>query len=281
MLTEVGNDNAGAPVGFSSVQSEIGQEAQDHIFALPPEMLCMIFSWTEIPSLVVLRKVCVYLGQIASDRIFDRKIVLHTIAFGNRQWAGLGGQKLIANEDPKEELRDLPNNYGEYFTKYFPGKKMRDTLLVRVLKTHTLDNLGAMAKNCMQTGTENGYDIFRAPDQQGPITRSYWIIVPKEITPGTCGQSYQEQCRIVTAQGLEVPKLVEVVAAMVAHFSLTRECLFPCTYARCQETRTDHSSNRAYQMVVGIQPFALRVPSRFDRDYDCIGVVGSRKFHRP
>ena len=228
MLT-VGNSNGGAHVGFPPVQNETGQEAQDHISALPPEILCMIFSQTDIPSLGALRKVSVYLGQVASDPFVNKKMLLQTIAFGNRQWAELGGQELIANEDPNEELHDLPDNYGEYFAKHFPGKKMEDTLLVRVLKTHTLDNLGAMAKNCMKTHTANGYDYFIAPDQQEPITRSYWIIVPKELTPGTRGQNYLEQCRIVTEQGLEVPKLVEVVAAMVAHFSLTGEPVYLLT----------------------------------------------------
>ena len=210
----------------------------------------------------------------------QNQMPLQTIVFGNRQWAELGGQELIADQDPNEELYDLPDNYDKYFAEQFPGKKMEDTLLVRVLKTHTLDNLGAIAKNCMKTQTENGYGFFLPPDQQEPIPRSYWIIVPKELTPGTRGKKYVEQCRIVTEQGLEVPKLVEVVAAMVAHFSLARKCLFEGLYSRCQETWTSPANGNTDKMAADITPAGLCVDcSGFDADF--IGVVGLRKFSRP
>jgi hypothetical protein len=194
---------------FSSVQNETGKQKESLISVFSTEILAQIFSHTDLPTLGALRQVSQYLGKVINISSVEKNVIFKTVSFGNRQWANLGGNELIANENPAEELNDLQENFGENFKKLFPGKKMNDCLLVRILKTHTAKNLGELLLKCGLEATP----YLRVESES--IIKSYWIVIPKKENDFCT----RKQWKIEAEPTLEIPTAVDALAAMVAQLS--------------------------------------------------------------
>ena len=178
---------------------------------------------------------------------------------------------------------------------FWPGKKVHEThMLVLVPKTVsgkllTLDSLGELIQHPKQ-GAATKYSQFywdntTLKKQYGAksLDASRWVLMTKDVLPGSRNKSYGEQQKIVadlaekSLISYEVPGALESAACILSQYFGSNIRLFsdnPWTYTRCKE------KVQGYQMVVGgFAPACLCVFYYDDDDgIDGIGVAALRKF---
>src|SRR5262249_53166590 len=153
-----------------------------------------------------------------------------------KQWIEYGGEEIVKDENSEEEYNSLPGKFGKIFEKSFPGKKMKDCVLVRIPKGLTLENLGKVAKKYFPT-SRSGYNFLVLPEAEEQVTKSYWVLMPKESIEETKNEKYQKQVEIVIDLGCEIPKALEAAASIFAEYfrSGTRLYAGKENYIRCQD----------------------------------------------
>ena len=205
------------------------------------------------------------------------------IAFGKEMWATYLGD--IGEEPP------LPPDIKAILSApcpFFPGKKVEEThLLVLIPKTVnskplTLQTLGELVKKPLK-GTSTQYSQHTPGEYKDPpIVSSHWVLMTRDVIPGSRDKSYAEQQKIlkgyIEKQQLpyEVPPILDATTCIFMEFlrSGTRLCGdSPYTYSRCQEKwRKDHP------LAVGdFDSAGLYVGSSIFDNVN-IGVVALRKF---
>ena len=114
------------------------------------------------------------------------------------------------------------------------GKKVRDTHML-VLIPATVDgqpfNLAKLG-NLMQAPTDIGHKAGISPSYEsvaGNIIESpdesYWLLMTKEMVPGSIDKDYAEQETIVTAVSYEAPSILEAATVLLTHFVRRGDCL--------------------------------------------------------
>jgi len=215
------------------------------------------------------------------------------IAFGNDKWAQCFGKDIVKGEDSREELSSLPWNDFiadcKKFKSIFPKKNAKDRLmLVRLPKTLngglTLKSLGELAKKYF-SDSDTGYEFIWSDivDELGDksIDKSYWVLMTKDVLPGSRNKSYTEQQDIIgkLAQkaliGYEIPDTLAAAICILAQYFDSKMRLFsdnPGTFIRCKDKVKDVQT-----AVGGFLSAGLNVRnSYFDNNY--IGVAVLRKF---
>jgi hypothetical protein len=223
-----------------------------------------------------------------------KRTIYKEIAFGNEEWAKCFGKDIVKDEeDDKEEFLSLfPAIIEDYrrFKSVFPEKSAKDSLmLVRLPKTLngqlTLKSLGELAKRSFPD-SDTGYNFILSAivDELGdkPIDKSRWVLMTKDVLPGSRYKSYDKQKDIVgdLAQkaliGYEVPEILEAVACILAQYFDSNIRLFsdsPSTYTHCKE------KIRGEQVFVGgFDRTGLTVAYDDNNDDPNIGVAALRKF---
>jgi hypothetical protein len=252
--------NNGRNNAFSCVQNETEKQKENLFQVFSAEILAKIFSHTNLPTLGVLRQVSQGVGNVANIPSVEKNVIFRTVAFGNRQWAALDGEGLIFDEKPEEEFNDLPNDFGKTFKELFPGEKMKNFLLVRILKTHTIKNLQEVL---LKYG--NLEATFRE-DKPKPITNSYWIVAPLH-SGDFCTR---KRWKIRANPALETPTAIEGLAAMVAQRS---EAL---KFQKFLFHRISEQEPNFPLAVGGFSQAGLRI----DRSaFNTTGVMGIRRFY--
>ena len=105
-----------------------------------------------------------------------------------------------------------------------------------------------------------------------------WVLMTKDVIPGSRRQSYADQQRLVQEKPqYEVPDLLSATVGILAHYVRTGERLFsrePFTYTRCRETVG------RYKTVVGyFAPAGLNLnDSHYDSAHYVVGVAALRKY---
>ena len=204
--------------------------------------------------------------RLASEPVLWKNAVYKELAFGNDKWAQCFGEEVVKDEDREEEFASLPlgsivEDY-KRFHSAFPKKNAKDNLmLVRLPKTLngqlTLKSLGELAKRYFHE-SDTGYRFIWSAivDELGDksIDKSRWVLMTKDVLPGSRDKSYTEQKEIVAdlAQkaiiGYEVPETLEAAVCILAQYFGSNTRLFsdsPWTYTRCKE------NVQGYQIVVG------------------------------
>ena len=114
-----------------------------------------------------------------------------------------------------------------------------------------------MQKNIFQDNTDGYRYIWSAiVDELGdkPADESVWLLMTKDVLPGSRSKSYSQQKNIVaelaetTGVPYQVPTTLEAATCILAEYSRSENRLFsdsPWTYTRCQE------NVQGYQTVVG------------------------------
>lgn len=230
---------------------------QNFIKAIPTEIIKEIFLFLNLPDLEIVRRVCRSWKEIASHPILQKHVIYRDIAFSNAKWAKCFGDTVVKDEDSKEEYASLPvKDFIEScrnIKKIFPEKAALDSLmLVRLPKTLngglTINNLGELAKKYFPN-SDTGYYFIWQPivDQLGnrSIDQSRWVLMTKDVLPGSRSKDYVTQQAIVTSLagqaliGYEIPEVLPAAACILAqHFADSETRLFsdsPRTYTRCQE----------------------------------------------
>ena len=181
---------------------------------------------------------------------------------------------------------------------FWEGKQVRDTHLLALIPAQvagqalTLDYLGELIQSPRGEGHATKYryywDGVREAIGSQISGSSYWVLMTRDVLPGSRWNSYADQCALVSAHanrtGLpyEVPGALEAAVVMLLHHVRSGERLYsdnPYTYTRCRESVVVDDND--YPVVVGgFSSGGLRVPlsSPFYGNDFYYGVAGLRKF---
>jgi hypothetical protein len=276
--------------GYSCGNIDETKQDPAEILSRDPVLL-EVFSYLSFATLGPIRLVSKQ-WKLLADNTIQQKIY-REIAFGLDKWAQCCGAHVVKDEEKGKDWSSLPvKEYMEYCRKLksvFPGKTAIDRLmLVWLPKTLngqlTLKSLGELAKKYFSKSDMGYRYIFPGIVEElgdRTIDQSRWVVMTKDVLPGSRGKSYAEQQAIVAGVAannlisFEVPGVLESVACILSQFFLdSKTRLFgdnPWTYTRCPEQA------RGYQIVVGgFAPAGLLVDYIYD--YDCLGVAALRKF---
>jgi hypothetical protein len=161
-------------------------------------------------------------------------------------------------------------------------------MLVRLPKTLngrlTLKCLGELAKKFF-SASDTGYKFIwsNIVQEQGDksIDKSHWVLMTKDVLPGSRNKSYAEQQKIVAGLaeksliGYAVPETLKSAACILSHYFGSNIRLFsndPCTYTRCKENIQGPQT-----VIGGFAPSGLGIYNSFD-DGDSIGIAALRTF---
>ncbi len=256
-------------------------------------LVLKIFSYFNFANLGNCCSVSKAWNRLAKDPTLWKIAIHRELAFGNAQWAQCFGPDVVKDEDNWEEYSSLPLE--EFiadcrkFTKLFPGRSAKDSLmLVRLPRTlHgglTLKSLGELARKYFPKSS-TGYRFIWSPvmQEQGDksIDRSRWVVMTRDILPGTRGRSYAEQQRMIadlaseSLNGYGVPGILKATACIFSQYFGSSKRLFsddPRTYIRCVE------EVKGLQIVVGdFAPAGLDVIDEAHIE-DYTGVAVMREF---
>lgn len=279
-------------VGNSYSCENFNETKQDPIETLPYELVLEVFSHLNFATLGTIFSVSKKWKRLASDETLWKKSDVYDKAISSKNWAQWFGDEAVKDEDLKEEWESLPWNIARILESrcpIFPEKRVMDThMLVRLPKTLngglTLKSLGELAKKYF-SDSNSGYRFIWAAIVQElgdkSIDKSHWVLMTKDVLPGSKNKSYGEQQKIVadlaekSLISYEVPETLESAVCILSQYFGSNIRLFsdnPWTYTRCKD------KVQGYQTVVGaFAPAGLYVTS-VSYDYDRIGVAALRKF---
>ena len=151
---------------------------------------------------------------------------------------------------------------------FWPGSKVKDThLLVLVPKMvsgrpFTLNFLGELIKNPNMRGYGAKYRTYGSAVQRelggGSPNRSYWVLMTRDVLPGSRGMSHEDHEELVSAHVQRtdlpygMPRTLEAATAILLHYAHTGKRLYtdnPHTYTRCRERVYSYPGE--YPVVVG------------------------------
>ena len=132
-----------------------------------------------------------------------------------------------------------------------------------------------------QSGNATKYDYFsdlvktehgaKAPQS------AQWVLMTKDVIPGSRRQSYVDQQRLVHEKPqYEVPDLLSATVGILAHYVRTGERLFsrePITYTRCRETAGGYT-NGCWVLRPG-RPQSQRQPLRLRTTLSALRPCGN------
>ena len=187
-----------------------------------------------------------------------------------------------------------------------PASKIKDThVLVLVPKVVDVTDADGKVKNRVEISLASLGELVKTP-KEGPRTQyryfqahnkantlveeSHWVLMKKEILPGSRGKTFAEQQRIVqthsktTGIPYEMPHAIDAAACCLLNFVSTNTRLFDVdgpegnTYTRCQEHVEIEGVEGKWPLIVG--GFASGGLDVGDSDYDSHydGVGAARKF---
>ena len=242
-------------------------------------------------GVTALSKSCPNLKIEVSSKPLTKELVLKNdkvkvsdipIAFGKEMWGTYLGD--IGDEPP------LPPDIKAILSApcpFFSGKKVEEThLLVLIPKTVngkplTLQTLGELVKKPLMGALTRYRDFFPGEYQDPQTDSSHWVLMTRDIIPGSRNKSYVEQEKILKGYiekpqlPYDVPPILDATICIFMEFlrSGTRLCGdSPWTYTRCQE-----KYNKDYQLVVGgFVPAGLNVFFYVVDGH--VGVAPRRKF---
>jgi hypothetical protein len=211
-------------------------------------------------------------GRPASLR--TRSLDVPAPIFGAQAWRRYFGE--VGTEPP------LPSDINQILSgpcPFWSGQSVQDThLLVLIPSTvngsaFTLDLLGELIQTPHRGGHSTQYFLYDDEVQQSlgeayPIS-SYWVLLTREVLPGSRNKPYTSQRGLVAAQSsqidapcYELPQALEVATAILSHYVRSGERLYegvgtedgpdagPSTSTRCTEWLADMVGH-SYPVTVG------------------------------
>jgi hypothetical protein len=268
----------------NSILYQSSNEPRENLFEiLPDEIIQKIFFPLTDRELGACRVVCRDWQALASDESFLKsRYTEPAVAFGKEKWAHIG---------KVEEVPHLPDNIDDILESPCPiweGKKIKETHVL-VYKPqqvndqpHTINNIGKLVL-IEGKATDYRYIWDAIVNEHGntPVEKGEWVLMTKDVLPGSRNKSYTEQQTLVRNLSekahveYQVPKLIDAITCIFAEYVSSKTRLYsdtPLTYTRCQE------QTKGFQLVVGgFAPGGLCVIyCHFVCDFGGVGVL--RKF---
>src|SRR6267154_3025251 len=214
-------------------------------------VLLPIFSCVDLSTLGTIRQVCQQWKKTADSPNLEKNIIYNTVAFNCQKWRNYGGDEIKSCDNEESELKSLPDNMSEIFKNYFPGKKMKDCLLVRIPNGTSLLTLKRIMQKFLQKkgSFSEAFHHFISPVDNA-TGKSYWILMSKQVLDVTRGKHFKQQVELANNLGYDAPpKAVEAVACIFSEFLSTGNRLFNSDSIRCEErAKLKHTSG---QVCVG------------------------------
>ena len=226
-------------------------------------------------------------SQLSKRTIFEQKIyniLISPLAFGKADWAKYFGDVGAVPDIPKGMVEILKSQ-----CPFNPGQKVKDTHVLVLIpetvngKPFTLNLLQELIQNPKEkTATDFRFHSQEVKNQlaETPIEKSDWVLMTKDVIPGSRNKTYDKQKQLVQEKGAgdyELPSAIEAAASILMHYFKTDEHLYgrhPWTFTRCQETVTEH------QWPVAIGDFSRGALYAFSWQSSGLvcGVAAVRKF---
>ena len=210
------------------------------------------------------------------------------LAFGKANWKRFFGGDV-------GKVPPIPENMAETLKAlcpFNPGKQVGDTHMLVLIpqtvnkKPFTLNLLQELIQKPKEkTPTNFCFYSPKVKEELGKnsIAKSYWVLMTKDVIPGSRNNPYKKQKQLVKEKGAgsyALPSAIEAAASILMHYFKTDECLYgqdPWTVTRSQETVSED------QRPVGIGGFSLGgldvdYYGPFDGDVDDVGAAAVRKF---
>ena len=227
-----------------------------------------------------------------------------TPVFGAQEWRRYFGE---VGEDPS-----LPSDIDEILggpCPFWPGKAVKDTHLLVLIpstvsgKAFTLDLLGELVQHPRGGGHGTQYFLYDDEVQRSLgsaySSSSYWVLLTRDVLPGSRGKPYAVQQALVAAQAsrtgyppYEMPHVLEVATAILSHYVCSgyrldegflddkTETLSTATY--CAELLEDAAGRQSTVAVGHFCARGLVFLSGFDDDVEfgisCLRRFGTRKY---
>ena len=178
---------------------------------------------------------------------------------------------------------------------FWRGKQVKETHLLALIPSHvggkplTLDYLGELIQSPKGGGHKTQYRgdwyakyVRPAIGNQSPGS-SYWVLMTKDVLPGSLNKSYEGQRKLVadhanrTGLAYEVPGALEAAVLMLLHHVRSGERLYSGRkWTRCR----DKDKDGAPVVVGGFSSGGLDVSPHdfYYDDFNYLGVAGLRKF---
>ena len=192
----------------------------------------------------------------------------------------------------------LPDNIAAILNSpcpFWSGRQVMDTHLLVLIPAHvegkplTLDYLGELIQRPQGGGHATKYRYYwdgaRKAIGSKASGRSYWVLMTRDVLPGSRRKSNAAQCALVadyanrTGLPYEVPGALEAAVVMLLHYARSGERLYsdsPWTYTRCRDSVV--VDYKDYPVVVGGFSSGGLYVSDYNFDSSRVGVAGLRKF---
>jgi len=261
----------------------------DLITLFPQEVLsksCSYLSRSDIPAAA--RSCRKFNDSIQTPEV--QSSLIEQLAFGPKDW-----QRFFGDVGEVPPIPEVMPEILKSQCPFNPGKQVRDThMLVLIPQTvdgqpFTLNLLQELIGNPKEKAASRFKEYSRFKDYHDAVKddlgdkqfgEAHWILMTKDIIPGSRNKKYREQKQLVQEKevgGYELPSAIEAAASILMHYFKTDECLYgdpSTTYTRCQETVTE---NQLPVVIGGFSPGGLDVCGNWDA-YDVFGVAAVRKF---
>ena len=220
--------------------------------------------------------------------------------FGSQEWRRYFG---ALGEGPPlppdiDEILDGP-------CPFWPGKAVKDThLLVLIPSTldgeaFTLDLLEGLVQNPRGDGHSTQYFLYDDEVQRSSgdmySSSSYWVLLTRDVLPGSSNRPYEAQRALVASQSSHVddppysiPNVLEAATAILSHYVRSGDRLYaatdelPSTSTRCTGLLEDSSEHPSPFAVGHFCDRGLVFLSGFDDDAEfgvsCLCRFGNRHY---
>ena len=221
--------------------------------------------------------------------------------FGAQAWRQYFGE---VGEEPS-----LPSDIDEILDspcKFWPGKVVKDTHLLVLIpstvggKAFTLDLLGELIQNPLGGSHRTQYFLYddEVQHSSGDVysSNSYWILLTRDVLPGSRNKPYEFQRALITARSshvaappYEIPSILEAATAVLSHYVRSGGRLYegggdvlPSTSTRCTALLENASEHPSPFTVGRFCSRGLVFLSGFDDDAEfgvsCLRRFGSRHY---
>lgn len=177
------------------------------------ELICLIFFNLNITELARCAQVNKRWSVIANDPFLLKPIIYRDLTFSNRDWEHCFGEDVLAGEENKNDFDSLPDDIGKILKSpcpVFPGKRVGQThMLVRIFKDLTFRILGELVreKRFHDNPIADLLICNNILDQHGDKAskKSYWVLMTKDIIPGSRWMSFATQEQMVASIDVNCP----------------------------------------------------------------------------
>jgi hypothetical protein len=243
-------------------------------------------------------------GSDARDRsalLYESSLQVPLSIFGAEKWRQYFGE--VGKEPP------LPSDIDEILDgpcPFWPDRAVKDTHLLVLIpstvagKAFTLDLLEELTQDPRENGHRTQYFLYDDAVQQssGDVysSSSYWVLLTRDVLPGSRNEPYEVQQALVAARSSHVddppyaiPNVLEAATAILSYYVRSGERLYegdsdalPSTSTRCTALLEDASGHPSLFTVGRFCARGLVFLSGFDDDAEfgvsCLRRFGSRHY---